>query len=336
MTSIVVSLQAEALNQESKVSDLLRKALVITRKLDQEEFGGWLDLELNGYGDTSPVPGFRKILGEVMVQDPAKQWQVISFQDKKLKDFLTHRNLSMSVPAIEKILESRTAGSVIGIPFPEDVKQRLMSATGAQSDPALIVPYSSFTEILAGVRTIILNWALDLEEHGILGEDLQFSSEEKERSSSYRFPVKALFSAGTYSAKEPIATEADIEHPENVSENPILRDIWLTFEKFDGSLPRLSEIEGHLKALEDALSGDDKSKQVEQTIGELRRGIRGGGDDHEARVNSQLARATREAESRDHKCMADFLRLYHLRNFLAFHSNDIYSLFWKKFLFMRW
>lgn len=51
MVPAVVELQREMLNGTIRVSDLLRKALVVARKLSLAEFQGWIQLEVNvGHG----------------------------------------------------------------------------------------------------------------------------------------------------------------------------------------------------------------------------------------------------------------------------------------------
>ena len=48
MASLVQELQKEALDPNVKVSDLLRKALVVSKKLGIAEIEAWINKELNG------------------------------------------------------------------------------------------------------------------------------------------------------------------------------------------------------------------------------------------------------------------------------------------------
>jgi hypothetical protein len=49
MGSLVLELQRECLDSRIFVSDVLRKALVVARKLGLTEFQAWINSELNGY-----------------------------------------------------------------------------------------------------------------------------------------------------------------------------------------------------------------------------------------------------------------------------------------------
>jgi len=64
--SIVLELQKEALDRNCSVSDLLRRALVVAKKLKLAEFERWVGNELAGYkGPVNEVPEYRVLLGQV-------------------------------------------------------------------------------------------------------------------------------------------------------------------------------------------------------------------------------------------------------------------------------
>ena len=54
MAGLVSELQKDALDSNVKLSDLLRKALVVATKLKMPDFKTWIQKELNGYGDKIP------------------------------------------------------------------------------------------------------------------------------------------------------------------------------------------------------------------------------------------------------------------------------------------
>lgn len=83
MNSVVVDLQREALDRNVRVPDLLRKALVISRKLNLHEFQNWIEKELNGYGQKDEVPDYREVSGQVRGWNPYRGWIPVIFQDPK-------------------------------------------------------------------------------------------------------------------------------------------------------------------------------------------------------------------------------------------------------------
>ena len=69
MSSLVLELQAGALNSSVSVLDLLRKALVVAKKLGVEDFQKWIELELDGYKQI-PIPEYRLIRGQAKRVEP--------------------------------------------------------------------------------------------------------------------------------------------------------------------------------------------------------------------------------------------------------------------------
>ena len=60
MSSLVIELQQRALDSKTRVSDILRTALVVVTKLDVAELREWCQRELHGY-DKPPVPTYRRV-----------------------------------------------------------------------------------------------------------------------------------------------------------------------------------------------------------------------------------------------------------------------------------
>jgi hypothetical protein len=51
LSSSVFQLQQAVIDNNTKVTDLLSRALVVATKLKIEDFKNWIRQELNGYGD---------------------------------------------------------------------------------------------------------------------------------------------------------------------------------------------------------------------------------------------------------------------------------------------
>ena len=88
--SLVIELQQEAINPEAKVSDLLRKALVVAAKLNVGEFRQWIEQELHGYkGDADSIPKYRHIKGELKATHPMYGLVPAIISDSELEDKLS-------------------------------------------------------------------------------------------------------------------------------------------------------------------------------------------------------------------------------------------------------
>jgi len=80
------------------------------------------------------------------------------------------------------IVKSKEKGGILHIPFSQAIENALMRGTNAPLRPTLHISENQIHGILDVVRNTILNWAMKLEEEGILGEGLTFSHEEKQKA----------------------------------------------------------------------------------------------------------------------------------------------------------
>ena len=64
--SLVDELQTDAVNRTVRVSDLLRKALLVASKLDIPGVPEWINKELSGYEPHDTIPAYREVRGRVM------------------------------------------------------------------------------------------------------------------------------------------------------------------------------------------------------------------------------------------------------------------------------
>lgn len=179
MVSVVRELQQDALNRQVTISDLLRKALVVARKLGLTEFQAWINRELTGYAAGPDIPEYRRVSGQARAWNPYRGWIPIIFSSPKQEEWLTQRNATQSAAELEVLLGSQGVDGLLHMPFAATTQKYIFEDAPFESEATLFVQYASLAKILDSVRTIVLNWALKLEEDGILGEGLAFSEEDK-------------------------------------------------------------------------------------------------------------------------------------------------------------
>jgi hypothetical protein len=174
MAGIVRELQKEALDKSVRVSDLLRKALLVARKLKVPEMEAWITSELNGYPKDATFPDYRIVTGQIRARNPITgAWLPVMFPENAREDILdslTRRQSNQSISEIESMVSDPDGDSMFAMPFSNRVQARLMKGTAMDSPPVLIVQVASLHGIVDAVRTAILDWALKLEEKGILGK----------------------------------------------------------------------------------------------------------------------------------------------------------------------
>lgn len=187
MTGLVLELQRDALNKSVHAGDLLRKALVLSRKLNQPEIRKWIELELNGYheltlDDMNTYAPYRVVKGELKCFNPYRGWIPMDVADPEIAEAMRTKSIGQSIAQIEDLL-STTSDSLL-MKFPESVKARIMSGMSIPLEPAVSLQRQTLVGILDAVRNKLLEWALLLEEKGIHGENMSFSIDEKVAASS--------------------------------------------------------------------------------------------------------------------------------------------------------
>lgn len=188
MSGLVLELQQDALNRNVHVSDLLRKALVVSKKLGVTQIEEWLNKELNGYGMNDDLPRYREIHGQVKVCNPYHGWQPLNFEDPKMAKAFSKRKIMQPVGELDSLAAEKGKGS-LQVPFSQEAVNALMKSMEIPLQPTLHVAPSEVVGILEAVRNNILDWALELEQKGILGEGMSFSKQERQTASQITYQV---------------------------------------------------------------------------------------------------------------------------------------------------
>jgi len=177
--SVVIQLQGEALDKNVTLSDLLRKAFVVARKLSLDEFRIWIENELNGYREGTEIPKYREVFGQVRGWSPYHGWQPIIFQDPEMGAKISRRKNIQSIAELESLIAKRGDQSSLHMPYSQEMQRMLSKACGFETEVSLFTSHTEIIRILDSVRNIILNWTLKLEEDGIFGEGLTFTAKER-------------------------------------------------------------------------------------------------------------------------------------------------------------
>ncbi len=168
MSSIVLDLQAEAMDANTNIGSLLRKALAVATKLQLAEWIAWCKSELSGYAHGSEVPPYRILHGEMKMFNP---YNGVWMQFVGLAPIKS--TCSQPVAEVQDLAEGK---GMIYQPVPPESYEEMRDII---TPPKLILQKTSLLGILDAVRNTILEWTLELEADGVLGEDMKFSANEK-------------------------------------------------------------------------------------------------------------------------------------------------------------
>jgi hypothetical protein len=176
MPALVPELVNMASDPAVSTGDLLRRALVAARRLDAPELVDWIDAELNGYKGRE-IPDYRIIRGQIMVMNPVRGLIPFRVRNAEAFELLSRHPEMQSIPELEEL--GRSDGE-LGRYFPPAVEQRIMQGMQLPMRPRLCFSTVQVKGIVEKVRNRILEWALDLEGRGVLGEGMTFTQQEKQ------------------------------------------------------------------------------------------------------------------------------------------------------------
>ncbi|MEC4724275.1 hypothetical protein HWQ46_01770 [Shewanella sp. D64] len=189
MSGLVLELQRDALDNNFDISNLLRKALVVSRKLGVDDIEKWLRQELNGYTVAeNELPEYRQIYGSLKVQNPMRGLIPFHVNDPELADYLSSRRISHSISELESLVKSNESGT-LDMNFHSQIREDLMRGMDLPMEPVLQIGINQIHKILDSLRNEVLNWALELEQKGIKGEGMTFSNNEKQAAESVTYKI---------------------------------------------------------------------------------------------------------------------------------------------------
>ena len=178
--SPVLELQALAADPKSDILKLLFKAKVISSKLSLAEITTWVDMEINGYPTQGDTPSYRRFRLPLKAHNPFRGWIDVDLgtDDPELNEHFGTAYFTESISSIEKhSLSTQT----LHLTVPPAMAEVLYEASSnSRFTLAWMVSSGCMVSILTAVRVRILNWTLELETQGVLGEGLFFSSKEIE------------------------------------------------------------------------------------------------------------------------------------------------------------
>jgi hypothetical protein len=183
---LILQIQEAALDSKTSVTDALRKAKIACMKLGLTEFGNWVDHELNGYMNraVADVPEYRKLRGIPQAYNQYQGWQPIIFPKAENYSVVSLATIGMSISAIEDSLRGTNNRGEFGFPYSPAMQIQLRKSLNWGDDLRIKLSVYQIAGIVHKVREILLGWTVEMEKQGILGENLTFSSEDREKSAA--------------------------------------------------------------------------------------------------------------------------------------------------------
>lgn len=187
MQPLVLQLQAECLDSHVSILEVLRKALVVARKLSLTDAQVWIEKELNGYKTGDSAPPHRLLTGQIRSWNPYHGWIPMMFEDHREAEYLSKCFVGQPIGELEDLLKHGTG--TLQFPFDTRTEANLMKGMDIPLQTTRHLSRSCVSGIIDAVRNMILEWCLQLEKDGILGEGLVFSAKEKETAAHSDYTI---------------------------------------------------------------------------------------------------------------------------------------------------
>lgn len=178
MSGIVLELQQEALSKDANIESLLRKAYVIAKKLKLKEFEDWIQFEQNGYG-LREVPEYRYVQGQIKARNPYYGWIPVVLSSE-IEKVISNVPVKEALSGLIDLYKSDNEFLIFNMNA--DCNQSLSELVDFDTVFCVQFGKNQIYRIISTVQNKILDWALLLEENGIVGEKLSFTKEEIKRA----------------------------------------------------------------------------------------------------------------------------------------------------------
>ncbi len=180
MDSMILDLQNELIQSKCDVLQVLRKAHLIADKLKMDEFNEWVLNELNGYRKNDRLPKYRMVKGELKYWNPFYGWQPVIITDVKTETTICKEKFYQPISEIVTLCQDND--KILQVTFAGNMQDALNDwfKPIAQTHYALFMSVASVKTIIDRVVNNVLDWTLQLEQKGIIGENMRFNEQEQE------------------------------------------------------------------------------------------------------------------------------------------------------------
>lgn len=182
-SSLIGEIIEKSISSDTSLAQLLRMVKVAALRLDLPELGDWVQNELSGYD--RDTPDYRSVEGQVVAKSPYHGWIGVSGDPKTLR-LLQKRKMAGSIAHLEAMItqtSSEDGGGFCVMPFNPELAQKILGRDAYMAEVVgTQITTSSIIAVLDQVRGKILDWAIEMEKLGVVGEGMTFSRKEKEEA----------------------------------------------------------------------------------------------------------------------------------------------------------
>ena len=162
----ISSLQQFVFDRSISLPDLLLKTVVIATELHQPHLLNWAKDEIEGYSPDAKLPSYRLVPSRLVVSNPFRGWIPVAFGDPEFSKIFETFHLRYPISELDHLVALAKANkeSELHITLSSDLVSSLAKMTATQENFVSAISVSSVVALLDKVRTIVLQWTLNLQD----------------------------------------------------------------------------------------------------------------------------------------------------------------------------
>ena len=184
MSSVVLELQREVTQSDCDIVSVLRRAHLIASKLELKDFNQWKVNELNGYDSQIDIPEYRSVPGQLKAFNPYHGWIPVMLTDPDIEELVCHPKMRNSISELLSLCNGNGSSVVMTLTGELQNSLNKMCDVPIHMQMAIHIPKPAVADIIEKVKNTLIEWTLELESKGVLGEEMSFSEQEKEIAKS--------------------------------------------------------------------------------------------------------------------------------------------------------
>ncbi|MCG2785150.1 MAG: hypothetical protein L6461_08605 [Anaerolineae bacterium] len=176
---ILSQIQADLLNQNAVLSDVLRKAKVLAYQLESTELKNWVNRELDGYKIRADLPDYRILRAACIGKWTNGYWMVSGkvvpmhlIEDKKIKDMLTAYPVYDGIRYVEQLAQKHEGHFILPPETTSFINHYVQESGYAYAEIEYAIGKHDFEQVLDTVKNRLLDFILELSENWNTNETL--------------------------------------------------------------------------------------------------------------------------------------------------------------------
>lgn len=179
-SSLILDIQTLAISPSVDAANLLRMAKVAAVKLSQTDAVTWIDAELDGYNcGFDDLPSYRQIHGTLKFKNPYHGLIPAYIKHKETEELLTRAPVAAGIGVVQSLCQS---GDALHYNMGNTQRNIIIEMFEGGMEPILQISPSQLQIIIERVISLVLNWSLELEKVGVLGEGMSFSMTDSQKA----------------------------------------------------------------------------------------------------------------------------------------------------------